>query len=146
MNIDDLQKAIDELKAEGFKGNYLIRELADRANLTFEELREELHHLPDYKRYSQQINSVIVQQRKKEEKLLLKAKEENTSEKVSATAESDYMEYLTPVWKILKDMDAQEQTIKKEAEEQLGRIQQKKHNLIATLKQFLEYAENGEKP
>lgn len=98
MNIDDLQKMIDGVKADGFKGNGLIRELASRSNLTFEELREQLKQLPDYKRYRGKINAVITYQRQKESTLLQHAKREATAKKkVPVTAESDYMEHLTPV-------------------------------------------------
>lgn len=144
MTIDDLQKMIDGVKADGFKGNGLIRELASRSNLTFEELREQLKQLPDYKRYCYQINNIITQQRKKEKKLSLKTEKAEaetkverkaTAKKSPVTAESDYMEHLTPVWNQIQELNRQEKA-----------IQQKKRNLIATLKQFLEYAESGEEP
>lgn len=136
MNIDDLQKMIDGVKADGFKGNGLIRELASRSNLTFEELREQLKQLPDYKRYRGKINAVITYQRQKESTLLQHTKREATAKKkVPVTAESDYMEHLTPVWNQIQELNRQEKA-----------IQQKKRNLIATLKQFLEYAESGEEP
>lgn len=136
MTIDDLQKMIDGVKADGFKGNGLIRELASRSNLTFEELREQLKQLPDYKCYRGKINAVITYQRQKESTLLQHAKREaKAKEKAPVTAESDYMEHLTPVWNQIQELNRQEKA-----------IQQKKRNLIATLKQFLEYAESGEEP
>lgn len=134
MSVDELQALIVELKAEGLKGRPLIRALADRTNSTFTELRELLRQIPDYKRYNGTLNGIILAEKKK-------GTAQNNNPPTDYV-DNDYMEHLTPVWNQLQELNQQE----KEASQHLKAIQQKKRNMIATLKQFLEYAEGGEEP
>lgn len=137
MNIADLQTLLESAKADGFKGRKLIREMANRTNLDFEELRKQMRSLPDYSRYNADLNGIILNERRKR-----KNNQEDSPELPPDYAESGYMEHLTPIWNEVKELNEKE----KSAQKNLDMLKQKRKNLVATLKNFLTFAESGKNP